>query len=29
MLPEIGGDELRKIDATVRAVQAAARLIIS
>lgn len=29
MLPEIGGDELRKIDATVRAVQAAARLIVS
>ena len=29
MLPEIGGDELRKIDATVRAVQAAAHLIVS
>lgn len=29
MLPEIGGDELQKIASTVRAVQAAARLIVS
>ena len=29
MLPEIGGDELQKIASTVRAVQEAARLIVS